>query len=270
MKKAVTPLIQILIIIIAFTYFFPILWMILTGFKYEVDVVNPSLAFEPTLIHYRLIFSGKIFHFLLNSIVITGTSTLFAMAIGVPASYALVMAKLKNNGDNLFFWFISTILLPPVCVVIPVFVIFKFLNLLDNHLGLIFIYTAVNIPIVVWMMRSFFKDIPYELVEASKIDGASEFVAFFRIVFPLSRHGLSATILLLIIFIWNEFFFALHLTYTKAATLPIHIATFMTQEGLFWAKMCAISTVAILPPMLLGWINQKQLVRGLTMGAIKG
>jgi sorbitol/mannitol transport system permease protein len=270
MRKTVAPLIQILISIIAFIYFFPIFWLILTSFKYEVDVVNPAIFFNPTLSHYGLIFSGKIFCFFSNSILITATSTLIAMLLGVPASYALVMVKLKHKGDNLFFWFISTILLPPVCVVVPVFVVFNTLNILDSYWSLIFIYSAVNIPIVVWMMRSFFKDIPTELIDASRIDGASELVAFFRIVFPLSRHGLSATILLLIIFIWNEFFFALHLTYTRAATLPIHIATYMTQEGLFWAKMSAISTLAILPPMLLGWINQKQLVRGLTMGAIKG
>ena len=270
MRKSVPPLVRILISIIALIYFFPILWLILTSFKYEVDVVNPSLIFNPTLDHYILIFKGKIFHFFINSILITGGSTLIAMIFGVPASYALVMAKFKKNGDNLFFWFISTILLPPVCVVIPIFVIYNNLNILDSYSSLIFTYSAMNIPIVVWMMRSFFKDIPTELIDASKIDGASEFVAFFKIVLPLSRHGLSATMLLLIIFIWNEFFFALHLTYTRAATLPIHITTYMTQEGLFWAKMSAISTLAILPPMLLGWINQKQLVRGLTMGAIKG
>jgi len=270
MRKSVAPLIQILISVTAFIYFFPILWLILTSFKYEVDVVNPSLIFKPTLDHYSVIFKGKIFHFLLNSIIITGSSTLTAMILGVPASYALVMAKFKKNGDNLFFWFISTILLPPVCVVIPIFIIFKNLNLLDSYASLIFTYSAMNIPIVVWMMRSFFKDIPTELIDAAKIDGASELAAFFKIIFPLSRHGISATMLLLIIFIWNEFFFALHLTYTRAATLPIHISTYMTQEGLFWAKMSAISTLAILPPMLLGWINQKQLVRGLTIGAIKG
>lgn len=270
MKKAVSPFVQVLVFVIAVVYFFPILWLILTGFKHEVDVVNPTLFFNPTISHYRVIFSGKIFYFFSNSIIITVTSTFVAMVLGVPASYALVMAKFKKRGDNLFFWFISTILLPPVCVVIPVFIICEALNILDSYLSLIFIYSAVNIPIVVWMMRSFFKDIPIELLEASRIDGASELVSFLKIVFPLSRHGFSATILLLIIFIWNEFFFALHLTYTRAATLPIHIATYMTQEGLFWAKMSAISTLAILPPMLLGWVNQKQLARGLTMGAIKG
>jgi sorbitol/mannitol transport system permease protein len=270
MRKTVPVFLQISISVIAVLYFFPIFWLILTGFKYEVDVVNPTLLFNPTLLHYRTIFSGEIVHFFLNSVLITAISTLTAMVLGVPASYALVMAKFKNNGDNLFFWFISTILLPPVCVVIPVFIIFKTLNVLDNYWSMIFVYSAINIPMVVWMMRSFFKDIPLELLEASRIDGASEFLAFFKIVFPLSRHGISATMLLVIIFIWNEFFFALHLTYTRAATLPIHIATYMTQEGLFWAKMSAICTLAILPPMVLGWINQKQLVRGLTMGAIKG
>jgi sorbitol/mannitol transport system permease protein len=270
MNKTVPLPRRVLIFFIAAVYFFPILWMVISGFKYEVDVVNPTLLFEPTLEQYSIIFSGKIVHFFVNSLIVTLSSTFFAMLLGVPASYALVFAKLKNQGNNLFFWFVSTILLPPVCVMIPLFIIFKSLNILDTRYGLIVVYTAVNIPIVIWMMRSFFKDIPYELVEASKIDGASDFVSFFKIILPLSQSGLSATILLLIIFIWNEFFFALNLTYTKSATLPIYISTFMTQEGLFWAKMCSISTVAIIPPMILGWINQKQLVRGLTMGAIKG
>ncbi len=270
MRRTVPVFIRLLISAVAIVYFFPIFWLILSGFKYEVDVVNPSLFFDPTLLHYRTIFTGKILHYFLNSLLITAASTFVAMLLGVPASYALVMAKFKNRGDNLFFWFISTILLPPVCVVIPVFVVFRTLNILDSYLGLIIVYSAVNTPMVVWMMRSFFKDIPIELLEASRIDGASELVAFLRIVFPLSRHGFSATMLLVIIFIWNEFFFVLHLTYTKAATLPIHMASYMTQEGLFWAKMSAISTLAILPPLVSGWINQKQLVRGMTMGAIKG
>ena len=270
MKKSVPVPYRILILVIAVIYFFPILWMIISSFKYEVDVVNPKILFHPTLEHYINIFSGQILHYLINSLVITLSATFLAMVFGVPASYSIVIAKFKNKGDNLFFWFISTILLPPVCVIIPIYLLFKDLHILDTRYGLIFIYTAINIPIVVWMMRSFFKDIPYELVEASKIDGASDFIAFFKIILPLSRSGLSATVLLLLVFIWNEFFFALHLTYTHAATLPIHIAVYMTQEGLFWAKMCAISTIAIIPPMIFGWVNQKQLVRGLTMGAIKG
>jgi len=271
MRNYVSIFIRIVVFVVALIYFFPVLWMILSGFKNEVDVVNPSLFFEPTLHQYKIIFGGEITHYFSNSIIITSSATLIAMLLGVPASYGIVMmARLRKNGENLFFWFISTIILPEVCVVIPIFVIFNALGILDTHLGLILIYTGINIPIVIWMMRSFFKDIPIELIEASRIDGASETTTFFKIVLPLSRHGLSATILLLVIFIWNEFFFALSLTYYNAATVSIHMATYMTQEGLFWAKMSAISTLAILPPMILGWFNQKQLIRGLTMGAIKG
>lgn len=269
MSRKVSPVIQIASWIIAVIFFFPIFWLVLSGFKYEVDVVNPSLTFTPTLEHYELIFKSKIFHFLENSIIITLAATMLAMLVGVPAAYSLVMGKFKR-GDDLFFWFISTILLPPVCVIIPIFLIFRQLNLLDTRLGLILIYTAINIPLVVWMMRSFFKDVPFELVESAKIDGASEWDTLFKVVLPLTRHGISATILLMAVFIWNEFFFAQNLTYTEAATLPVHMSIYMTQEGLFWAKMSAISTVAILPPIILGWLNQRQLVLGLTMGAVKG
>jgi len=269
MKKTSSAIVTVITFIIAIIYFFPIFWMIISGFKHEIDVVNLTFPFTLTLENFKTIFSGKVSHYFMNSIYITLVSTSLSMMLGVPVSYALVMSKFKR-GDDLFFWFISTTLLPPVGIVIPVYIIFKCLNMLDTYCGLILMYTAVNIPLVIWMMRSFFKDIPRELIEASKIDGATELTTFFRIILPLSRHGLSATILLVIVFIWNEFFFALHLTYTRAATLPVHVAAYMTQEGLFWAKMCAISTVAILPPLLAGWINQKQLVRGLTMGAVKG
>lgn len=269
MKKTSSAIVTIITFIIAIIYFFPIFWMILCGFKHEIDVVSPTLSFVPTLENFKTIFSGEISHYFMNSVYITLVSTSLSMMLGVPVSYALVMSKFKR-GDDLFFWFISTTLLPPVGIVIPVYIIFNHLSMLDTYWGLTLVYTAMNIPLVIWMMCSFFKDIPHELIEASKIDGATELTTFFKIILPLSRHGLSATILLLIVFIWNEFFFALHLTYTRAATLPVHMAIYMTQEGLFWAKMCAISTIAILPPLLAGWINQKQLVRGLTMGAIKG
>ena len=269
MKKRVSIIVIILAFLFAFIFFFPILWMFLSSIKEEIDVVNPSLFFTPTLKHYKEIFSGNILHYLNNSIFVVIMSIIFSMVLGVPVAYALVMGKFKK-GDDLFFWFISTILLPPVCVIVPVYLIFKTLGLLDSHLGLIFIYTAIYIPIVIWMMKSFFSDIPYELIEGARVDGAGDLMIFFRMVLPLSRNGLSATILLIFIFMWNEFFFALSLTYTKSATIPIFVSAFMTQEGLFWAKMCAVSTVASLPPMLLGWINQKQLTRGLTMGAVKG
>ena len=269
MNKRVPPLITVLAFVFAIIFFFPIFWMVLISFKQEVDVVNISLIFKPTIRHYSEIFQGNIRHFIANSVIVTLTSIFFALILGIPVAYVLVVGKPKK-GENLFFWFISTILLPPVCVIIPVYLVFKILGMLDTRLGLVVVYTGVHIPIVVWMMRSFFSDIPFQLVESARIDGSTELSIFFKIMLPISRNGIWATILLIFIFIWNEFFFALSLTYTKAATLPIFVSSFMTQEGLFWAKMCAVSTVAALPPILLGWLNQKQLTRGLTMGAVKG
>lgn len=269
MNKPVPRILAFATLVLALLYFFPILWLVITSFKLEVDVVNPSLFFTPTLSHYRIIFQGPVFHHLMNSIIISTLSTTIALLLGIPASNAIVRYFPKKQSSNLFFWFISTIILPPASVVIPIYIIMNKIHLLDTYFGLILIYSAIHIPITVWMMRSFFKDIPFELIEAARIDGASELTSFIRIILPLARHGISATTLLVLIFIWNEFFFGLHLTNTKVSTFPILLAGYMSQEGLFWAKMSAISTIAILPPMILGWINQKYLVRGLTMGAVK-
>jgi sorbitol/mannitol transport system permease protein len=270
MNKKVPIISKILVFTLAILFFFPIFWMLLCGFKEEVDVVNPSIFFSPTMKHYFDIASGDILHYIKNSIIVTFSSILLALVLGVPVAYALVVGKFRNNGDNLFMFFLSTIILPPACVIVPFFTIFSRLRILDNHLALVTVYSVFNVPIVIWMMRSFFSDIPKSLFESARIDGSSELSIFFKLVLPLSRNGLSATILLVFIFIWNEFFFARSLTYYHAATLPIHMASFMTQQGLFWAKMCAVATIATIPPLYVGWANQKQLTRGLTMGAVKG
>lgn len=191
------------------------------------------------------------------------------LLFGVPAAYTIVFGRLKDP-DGVFFWFLSTTLLPAVAVIIPVFLLFKTLNLLDTRLGMIIIYMGANIPIVVWMLRSFLKDIPVTLLEAAEIDGASRIDAFFRIILPLAKPGIISTGLLVFIFIWNEFFFAVSLTYVNSSPIPVYMATFMTQEGLFWAKLSAIASITVLPPLVLGWISQKALVRGMMMGAVKG
>ena len=258
---------QIISIIVTILWCFPFFWMILSGFKQEVDVVNPSLRFSPTLEHYVEIFSGAFFKYFTNSVIVSISATFIAAILGIPITYWITIIK---RGDKLFFWFVSTILLPPICSIVPLYLVLKYLNVLDNLSSLILIYGVVNTPLVIWMMRSFFKDIPKELIEASRIDGCNRFATFMRVVMPLSRHGISATLLLVMIFVWNEFPFALSFTYTQAATLPVYLSSFMMAEGLFWGKMCAISTIAVIPPILLGWINQKQLVRGLTLGAVKG
>lgn len=271
MKKGISLLLTLFTYVIAFIYFFPILWIFITGFKSEGEavIIPPSLSFKPTLENFELIWSLGYSDFLMNSVVVTIVSTIIALGLGVPAAYALAMYKVKRSNDILF-WFISTRFLPVAGVIIPLYLIFKSMNLLDSILGLIILYSAMNVPLIVWMMRSFFKDISYELIEATQIDGATGLQGFFLVVLPLVKPGLLSTALLSMVFAWNEFFFAVSMSYTNAATLPVYMSSFMTQEGLFWAKMSAAATLSILPVLILGWFTQKQLVRGLTMGAVKG
>lgn len=257
--------------IVAIIYFYPLLIMFLNGFKTEQQAVHmpPSLFFHPTLANYQLVFHSGVFAYLGNSLIASVLSTIVALAIGTPVAYALAIYKPKH-GDDIFFWFITTKILPSVGVIVPVYLIFKDLGMLDSIYGLSLLYVGMNTPIVVWMMRSFFSDIPLEVIESSRVDGAVGFSLVAKVILPLVRPGLFATALLCVVFAWNEFFFAVNITYTHAATLPILVASFMTSEGLFWSKLCAIATVAVLPPVIFGWIAQKQLVRGLSMGAVKG
>lgn len=271
MRKWGSGSLTLLTYALAFVYFFPVLWLFITGFKFEKEaaVIPPSFLFKPTLEHYQLVWDYGVFNFMLNSTIVASGSTLVSLLLGIPAAYALAIYKIKRSNDILF-WFISTKFLPVAGVVIPLYLIFKSIHLLDSLLALVIVYSGMNIPLVIWMMRSFFKDIPYELVEASQVDGATGMQSFFKVTLPIVRSGLVSTMLLCMVFAWNEFFFALTLTYTYAQTMPVYMASFMTQEGLFWAKMSAAATFSILPVLLLGWISQKQLVRGLTMGAVKG
>ncbi len=257
--------------IIAFVMFFPILWMIMTSFKTEADAFAypPQVIFSPTLDNWEIaLFDSNFIGYLRNTIIITVGSTLLALGLGIPAAYALAYYQTKRS-DLTLMWLISTRMLPPVGVIVPVFIIFRDLGLRDSHTGMIIIYSAMNLPLVVWMMRSFFLDVPYEILEASRIDGTTLIQEFRFIVIPLVLPGLFATGLLCLIFAWNEFFFAFNLTVTKAAPVSVYISSFKTAEGLFWAKMSAGATAAVFPVVIAGWIAQRQLVQGLTMGAVK-
>jgi sorbitol/mannitol transport system permease protein len=166
-------------------------------------------------------------------------------------------------------WVLSTKMLPAVGALIPLIVIYKRVGLFDSRLGMILLYGAFNLPLVIWMMRSFFADLPREILEAAVVDGARFVRIMTRIILPLSAPGLAATILLSLIFSWNEFLLAVNLTSSRSGTLPVFISSFMTSEGLFWAKMSAASTLAVAPVILAGWLAQRSLVRGLTFGAVK-
>ncbi len=259
----------LLVYCLSLLFFFPILYMFLTSLKSEAQAIQISFLFKPTLESFKTVLNKDIAQYLGNSVFITLAVTLLSLLFGIPATYGLVFGTLKNP-DTRYFQFVSANLLPPVGVIFPWFIIFRFLHLLDTRLGLIIIYTGVNIPMVIWIVTSFFKDVPQEIVEAAEIDGCSKFYGFFKVILPLTRTGIISAALLVIIFVWNEFFFAVNLTYVKAGTIPVYMARFMTQEGLFWAKLSAISSICVLPPLILGWITQKSMIKGLTMGAVKG
>lgn len=256
---------------LALLVFFPIFWMFLTSFKTEVDAFTfpPLVVFQPTLENYRIaLVESNYFQHLLNTLAITGFSTLLALVLGVPAAYALAFYPTKRS-DFVLMWMMSTRMLPAVGVIVPLYVIFRSLSLFDTYSGMIILFTSMNLPLVVWMMHSFLSDLPHEILEAARIDGVSLWQEFRSIILPLALPGLMATILLCFIFSWNEFFLAFNLTITKAAPLSVFIASFKTSEGLFWAKMSAAATITALPVVIAGWLAQHQLVRGLTAGAVK-
>jgi sorbitol/mannitol transport system permease protein len=258
---------------IAILYFSPILYMFLSGFKTEYQAVSPSLFFTPTLETYRLVLSdSNMYGFLRNSLfqVLAGTS--LSLALGIPAAFVLVFGKFRKKGssEGAYTWFITTILLPPVAVLIPLYTWYQAFHLNKTPLGLMIAYVGFHVPIVVWMLHSFFKDVPMEIIEAADIDGCTRFQQLVLIAAPLAKTGIVAAGLLVAVFIWNEFFLGFNLTGNTTATLPVYMARFREQQGMFIAQLSASSTIAILPAIVLGWMTQKSLVKGLTMGAVKG
>jgi sorbitol/mannitol transport system permease protein len=251
--------------------FFPVLYLVLTGFKSEASAIKlpPRLIFEPTLDQYREIRSRGFFPFFRNSIIASLVATAIVLILAVPAAYALALRPMKKWRDILFF-FISTKFLPPAGVIIPLYIIYRDLHLLNSLKGLIIIYVAMNLPIAIWMLRSFFEEVPQDILDAARVDGAGVIREMTQILLPMVGPGIAATAFLSIIFAWNEFFFAVNLVATEqAATVPLFMQKFITSEGLFWAKLSAASTMAVAPVVILGWISQRALVRGLSMGAVK-
>jgi sorbitol/mannitol transport system permease protein len=261
---------NLLTYLIALVIFFPILWTVLSGFKTEADAAAtpPIFLFHATLANYHSVLSANYLSYFWNSVILAGGSTLLALVLGLPAAYNLAFRPSRAT-PKVLSWVLSTKMLPLVGALIPLIVIYKRVGLFDSRLGMILLYAAFNLPLVIWMMRSFFADLPREILEASIVDGAGFLRIMTRIVLPLTAPGLAATALLSLIFSWNEFLLAVNLTGPNAGTLPVFISGFMTSEGLFWAKMSAASTMAVAPVILAGWLAQRSLVRGLTFGAVK-
>ena len=252
--------------------FFPILWTFLTSFKSEADAIaSPPqfLFFHWTTENYSEVQSRSNYlsHFM-NSVVISFGSTLIGLIIAIPAAWAMAFAPTKRTKDVLM-WMLSTKMMPPVGALIPIYLMFRNTGLLDSRMGLVIVLTLINLPIIVWMLYTYFKEIPGEILEAARMDGASLVKEIVYVLTPMAVPGIASTLLLNIILAWNEAFWTLNLTASKAAPLTAFIASYSSPEGLFYAKLSAASTMAIAPILILGWFSQKQLVRGLTFGAVK-
>ena len=257
--------------LVAILMFFPIFWTVLTSFKTELQAIAipPLLFFEPTLENYEIVQQRSDYlRYALNSVYTSFGATALALVIAIPAAYSLAFFPTKRSKD-LLLWMLSTKMLPAVGVLVPIYVLFRDLALLDTIAGLIMVFTLINLPIVVWMLYSSFKEIPKEILEAVRLDGASVWHEIRHVVMPLSVGGLASTALLSLVLCWNEAFWSLNLTSADAGTLAALIASYSSPEGLFWAKLSAASTMAAAPIIVLGWFCQKQLVQGLTFGAVK-
>lgn len=256
--------------IVGLVFFFPVLWMVLTGLKREADAASnpPTWFFTPVLDGYRQVFEREVTPYLLNSLMASVLSVLLVLLLATPAAYALSLRPVEKWKDVLFF-FISTKMLPAVAALLPIYLLVKELGMLDNIWTMVILYTSMNLPLAVWMMRSFLLEVPAALVEAAAMDGAGLLMTIRKILLPIVVPGLAATALICFIFSWNEFFFAVNLTATRAGTSPIFLVGFITSEGLFLGQLCAAATLVSLPVVLAGWFAQNQLVRGLSMGAVK-
>lgn len=255
----------------ALVMFFPIAWMLLTSVKTEIDAVAtpPLLVFEPTLANYAAVDARSDYtRFALNSVVISVGSTALALALAIPAAYAMAFFPGPRT-KGILLWMLSTKMLPPVGVLVPIYLLATSTGLIDTRALLILVYALVNLPIVVWMLYTFFKEVPRDILEAGRMDGALPGQEIRMILLPLALPGIASTALLSIILAWNEAFWSLNLTTSNAAPLTVFIASFSAPEGLFWAKLSAASAMAIAPILVFGWLNQRQLVRGLTFGAVK-
>ena len=253
----------------ALLLFFPIAWMALTSLKTEREAVSAGLAFTPTLEAYRDVLSRADYGlFAFNSVVVSVGGTVLALLFAVPAAYAMAFHPTSRTRGTLL-WMLSTKMLPPVGVLVPIYLLFRTAGLLDTRIGLVAIYALLNLPIVVWMLFTFYKEVPQEILEAGRMDGAGVGAEVWHLLLPLTLPGIASTGLLSLILCWNEAFWSLNLTSTQAAPLTTFIASFSSPEGLFFAKLSAASTMAVAPILVFGWFSQRQLVRGLTFGAVK-
>lgn len=274
MARAVTTRRRIALTVLAWTValviFFPILYTIITSIKTETEAIQGfDLIPSFTLENYVTVQTQRdYFKPFMNSVVISVGSTLLALIIAIPAAWAMAFSPTKRTKDILL-WMLSTKMMPPVGVLVPIYLIYKSFGLLDSRIGLVFILCLGNLPIVIWMLFTYFKEIPRDILEAARMDGATIGRELVYVLTPMAIPGLASTLLLNLILAWNEAFWTLNLSAANAAPLTAFIASYSSPEGLFWAKLSAASTLAIAPILVIGWFSQKQLVRGMTFGAVK-
>lgn len=276
MARTVTAQRKILITALSWTLaiiiFFPIFWILVLSFKTEGDAIRTPievLTSAWTLESYSIVQerSDYLKHFT-NSVIIALGSTVLGIIIGVPAAWSMAFVPSKRT-RGILMWMLSTKMLPAVGVLYPIYLIFIELGILDSRTGLVVILMLMNLPIIIWMLYTYFREIPAEILEAARMDGASLTSEILYVLTPMAVPGIASTLLLNIILAWNEAFWTLNLTAAKAAPLTAFIASYSSPEGLFFAKLSAASVMAITPILIMGWFSQKQLVRGLTFGAVK-
>ena len=251
----------------------PVGWIILNSFKSgaEITAYPPKFIFQPTLKNYFSVFQDPGFQrTFLNSFIVAVSNVLLVMIVGTLSAYGFSRFEVKGK-KHILFWIISTRMFPPVVASVPFFIIFKNLGMLDTRFALIIAYITFNLPFVVWMMKGFFDEVPIELEECAKVDGANTFQAFFRVALPIVAPGLAATSIFTFILSWNEFLFALILVGRNAKTLPVHITEYLRWgEGIFWGDISATASVMLIPVLILALSVQRHLIRGMTFGAVKG
>ena len=260
-------------LIVLIIFLFPVYWLFITAFKSPAEIFSRPPVWFPadgTFRAFAALFKGNDYKAVINSLIIASVSTFFAMLLGTAAAYSL--ARFRTGGDNLAIWIISQRMIPPIVIVFPVFLLFAWLGWIDNFVGLIILYTAFNLPYVIWMMRGYIEDIPIEVEESALTDGCSRWQALRKIVFPMARTGLFATAVFTFIFAWNEFVFALILTrkLDNALTFPVLVTHYYGAQSTFWSKIAALSVLGTLPIFFAVATLQRFLVRGISMGAVKG
>lgn len=276
MARAISKKYKIINSLIAWTIgliiFFPILWIIILSFKTEGDAIRSPIAVifsNWTFENYFVVQDrSDYFKHFYNSVFIAFGSTFLGILIAVPASWSMAFVPSKRT-RGILLWMLSTKMLPAVGVLYPIYILFIALGILDSRVGLVVVLMLMNLPIIVWMLYTYFREIPEEILEASRMDGAGLREEILFVLTPMALPGIASTVLLNIILAWNEAFWTLNLTAAKAAPLTAFIASYSSPEGLFYAKLSAASVMAIAPILIMGWFSQKQLVRGLTFGAVK-